>query len=216
VGTTNDIQITVSDGAASDTIGPFSITVSNTNDAPTISGTPAGAVTANESYSFQPSASDVDGDPLTFSISNKPAWASFNTSSGLLSGTPAEGDAQIYNNILISVTDETTTVTLPAFSITVDPAPSPGPTLGSFSLSWTAPITRADGSPLSLADINGYHIYYGESSGNYTNNIDVTDGTAVTMTMDEVPLGTYYIVMTTYDVDGRESGYSLEVSKDVQ
>src|SRR5215475_12126242 len=46
---------------------------------PTISGTPPGSVLQNTAYSFQPSASDPNGDKLTFSISGKPAWASFDT-----------------------------------------------------------------------------------------------------------------------------------------
>ena len=87
---------------------------------------------------------------------------------------------------------------------------------GSFSLGWTAPTTRADGTPLSLADINGYRIYYGLSSGSHPDVVDVSDGTATTMTVTDVPLDTYYVVMTTYDVDGRESGYSSEITKTAQ
>jgi hypothetical protein len=61
------------------------------NTAPVISGSPAGLVTANVAYSFQPDASDADADPLTFSIRNKPAWASFSTGSGRLSGRDRYG-----------------------------------------------------------------------------------------------------------------------------
>jgi large repetitive protein len=31
------------------------------------------------SYNFVPTAQDSDGDQLTFKITNKPAWASFDT-----------------------------------------------------------------------------------------------------------------------------------------
>ena len=88
--------------------------------------------------------------------------------------------------------------------------------LGSFSLSWTAPTTRSDGTPLSLADINGYRIHYGTSPGNYTETVEVSNGTATSATVADIPVGTCYIVMTTYDVDGRESVYSPEISKIVQ
>ena len=40
VGTDSDIVITVSDGDATASLSSFSITVSNVNDAPTITGTP--------------------------------------------------------------------------------------------------------------------------------------------------------------------------------
>ena len=87
---------------------------------------------------------------------------------------------------------------------------------GSMTMSWTAPVTRADGSPMSLADIDGYRIYYGDSAGSYPNSVNVADGTAVTATVSNISSGTYYLVMSTYDVDGRESTYSSEISKTAQ
>jgi hypothetical protein len=42
------------------------------NTAPTISGTPASAVTVNTAYDFTPVASDADNDPLTFSVVGEP------------------------------------------------------------------------------------------------------------------------------------------------
>jgi len=89
-------------------------------------------------------------------------------------------------------------------------------TTGRLSLSWRAPVARADGTPLSLADIDGYRIHYGKSSGNYTNHFTLADGTAQSVVLTNLPVGTYHLVMTTYDVDGRESGYSSEVSKSAQ
>jgi hypothetical protein len=95
------------------------------------------------------------------------------------------------------------------------PAPSSPTVTGSTTLSWTAPVARADGSPLSLADIEGYRIYYGTSAGNYPNSVDINDGTAVQLTLNNLPVGTYHLVMTTYDVAGRESVFSPEVIKTI-
>ena len=206
-------MISVTDGTETVSLPAFSIEVDAApvnNVPPVISGTPAGSETANDGYSFQPAASDADGDPLPFTISNQPGWASFSPSSGHLSGIPADNDVMTYSGIVISVTDGTETVSLPAFSITVN-----GTELqtGTFTVSWTAPVARADGSPISLADISGYRIYYGQSSGSYPNSMDVADGTAVTRTVTDLLAGIYYIVMTTYDVDGRESVNSAEVEK---
>ena len=77
-------------------------------------------------------------------------------------------------------------------------------------------MTRADGTPLSLADIDGYRIHYGKSSGNYTSHVTLADGTAQSVTLTDIAVGTYYVVMTTYDIYGRESGYSPQVSKTAQ
>ena len=84
---------------------------------------------------------------------------------------------------------------------------------GAFSLAWTAPVTRADGTPLSLAEIDGFRIYYGKSAGSFTNYSEVTDGTEQSVIVSGVPVGTYYVVMTTLDSSGRESSYSSTVTK---
>src|SRR5262245_35588193 len=75
------------------------------NHAPTISGTPVATVNQGSSYSFAPTAADADGDALIFGIDAKPAWASFNTSTGLLSGTPASTDVGMNRGIVVWVSD---------------------------------------------------------------------------------------------------------------
>jgi Putative Ig domain len=218
VGTYSNIVISVSDRKASTSLPAFAIqvdaaTVSTANSAPVISGTPATSVLAGSAYSFQPTATDADADPLSFSISNMPAWASFSTTTGQLSGTPVSGSVGTYSNIVISVTDGKASANLRAFAIQVDAVTVQ---TGSLALNWEAPVTRADGTPLSLADINGYRIHYGKSAGDYTSHVELADGTAQQVTLTDLPLGTYYLVMTTYDVTGLESGYSSEVTKNVQ
>ena len=89
------------------------------NKAPSISGTPAGSVDQDSYYSFIPTATDPDQDPLTFSISNKPAWASFNTASGELSGTPLQEHVGVSNNIIIRVSDGALSTDLAPFSVEV-------------------------------------------------------------------------------------------------
>lgn len=129
VGETADITITVTDGRDTRAVGPFRIRIhprdsapAPANTAPTISGTPAAIATVGEPYSFQPSASDTDGDRLSFSISNRPSWASFDSSTGRLSGTPALKNVAAYANIVISVNDGRATTSLPAFAIEVHPS----------------------------------------------------------------------------------------------
>ncbi len=118
--TYSNIGISVSDGTASDSLTPFTITVSNTNRAPAISGTPVTNGTENGAYSFLPNSNDADGDVLSFSITNKPSWASFNTSTGELSGTPGFSGAATYSNIGISVSDGVANASLAVFNITIN------------------------------------------------------------------------------------------------
>ena len=80
----------MTDGVNTRSLAPFSIrATSQSNAAPTISGTPPATATVGVGYSFQPTARDSNGDSLVFSISNRPAWASFSSSTGRLSGAPA-------------------------------------------------------------------------------------------------------------------------------
>jgi hypothetical protein len=85
----------------------------------TISGSPATSVTAGQAYTFTPAATDSAGRALVFAIANMPSWASFNTSSGQLSGTPSPANAGSYSNIVIAVSDGLKTATLPAFAVQV-------------------------------------------------------------------------------------------------
>jgi hypothetical protein len=86
-----------------------------------------------------------------------------------------------------------------------------GTTAADVSLSWAAPAEREDNTPMSLSEIAGYKIYYGITHGQYTNSVDISDGTAENFTFANLPAGTYYIAVTTYDTDGRESQFSAEV-----
>ncbi len=120
VGATAGIVISVSDGTLSASLPAFTLTVTNINDAPTITGSPAVTVAQGTAYSFVPTAADVDtGTTLTFSIANKPTWATFNTATGALSGTPTNTDVGATAGIVISVSDGTLSASLPAFTLTV-------------------------------------------------------------------------------------------------
>jgi hypothetical protein len=92
------------------------------NSTPVISGTPAGTVEAGSAYDFQPIVSDADGDTLTFRILNRPVWASFNSETGRLWGTPSDAMAGTYGNIVLSVSDDVASVSLSPFVIVVSSA----------------------------------------------------------------------------------------------
>jgi hypothetical protein len=155
VGTFANIAISVSDGQDSVQLAPFSIVVSDAaNRAPTITGTPTTTVAQGAQYVFAPVASDPDGDSLTFSIANKPAWASFIASSGTLSGIPPTGAAGTYSNIQISVTDGQTKTSLPAFSIVVGVGENSAPTI-SGNPPTTAPSGQAYVFKPSASDPEG-------------------------------------------------------------
>lgn len=84
----------------------------------------------------------------------------------------------------------------------------------SVTLSWNAPTTYTDGSPVALSDIGGYKIYYGHATRTYTSIVSVANPMTaiVTSTLSSLPTGTYYFAVTAYGTDGIESDYSNEIS----
>ena len=178
------------------------------NVAPRISGSPKTAVMTDDTYSFRPSASDADGDTLTFSVTNLPHWANFDSTTGTLSGQPVPGDEGTYANITVSVSDGSMKVSLPAFSIEVTQV-----ALGSITLSWTPPTENADGT--ALEDLAGYKLYFGTTSGRYTNEVLIDTPGISSYVIENLLPDTYYIVATAFTTSGVESGYSNEAVKTV-
>jgi Putative Ig domain len=196
-----------SPSTAGATAGSSSSTSSgNANHAPKISGTPATTIAVGTGYSFAPVATDSDGNTLAFSISNKPAWATFNTSTGRLTGTPTA--AGTFANIVITVSDGAAAVALASFSINVTSSS------GSATLSWVAPTTNVDGTPLT--DLAGYIIYYGTSSSNLSSTVSVDSSSASSYTIAALVTGrTYYFAIASMNAAGISSNLSSVASKTI-
>src|SRR5258706_289371 len=94
------------------------------------------------------------------------------------------------------------------------PAPAPAPTVGSVTATWVAPVISADGT--TLTDLAGYRVYYGTASGTYSKSVTVTDRTATSYTIANLPIGTYFVTVTAFDASNNESARSPEVSKTIQ
>ena len=92
---------------------------------------------------------------------------------------------------------------------------------GTVILGWKPPTTDVSGT--ILTNLAGYKIYWGTSSRNYTNsvNVPICNGCPSPIgTEDEYhclaqfqPGVTYYFAATAYNTSGAESGYSNEVSR---
>jgi len=210
VGSHANVTISVSDGKASAALAPFTISVAAAaNKVPTISGTPQTTVNAGSAYAFRPTAADADGDTLTFSIANKPAWAAFNTATGQLSGTPASASAGTYSNIVIKVSDGKASVALATFAITVRDSQ-----IGAVELTWEPPTTNTDGS--ALTNLAGYRIVYGATPTHLTQTIQVASAGMSSYVVENLAPGTYYFALRAYTTKGAESADSNVVTKVVR
>lgn len=178
------------------------------NTAPQISGDPQFVAVMSEAYLFTPSASDAEGDALTFTVRNKPAWSAFDAATGRLQGIPQFGDVGNYDDVVISVSDGSATSSLPPFSIAVS-----RDELGSVTLEWQPPERNTDGS--YAGDLAGYVIYWGIEPGNYDRQLRIENVGLTAYVVDSLTPATYYFAATAFNSVGVESDYSNEVVRSV-
>lgn len=100
---------------------------------------------------------------------------------------------------------------LPGVGKQCERSTGPAPVTGRAVVSWAAPTTNADGTPLT--DLVGYRVLWGTAPGTYTNSLPVT---ALTATFEDLPIGSYYFTVRAVDSVGLESANSVEVTKTVK
>ena len=182
------------------------VTPTPSNSAPNISGSPPLHVNEGQPYSFIPTASDADGDALTFSIEMQPSWASFDPATGSLTGTPGATDIGTSPGVTISVSDGTDSASLAPFDLEVQSIQ-----LGSATVSWDIPTTNADGSDLD--DLAGFNIHYRLASGTFSDTEVINDNTATSVVITDLQPGSWYFAVSAFDQAGNRSALSTEANK---
>jgi hypothetical protein len=178
------------------------------NAAPRIQGQPDSSVLPSQSYSFQPSANDPDGDTLSFSVSNLPAWASFDSSTGRLSGTPTSADLGTYSGITITVSDGGASASLGPFAISVTDFGT-----GTATLSWEAPNQNSDGT--ALTDLAGFEVRYGRDENELSQSVALTNPSISTYMVENLTSGTWYFAVSAVNSSGVTSALSNVASKTI-
>ena len=199
-----------------------------------IGGSPASTIAENSNYFFQPwvSIPAASRPNLRWTIYNKPYWASFNTSTGQLTGKVYAAQVGTYKSITITASDGITHAAMPVFAITVTgagaassnppstnpppssspPAPSSSPpaAAGTASLSWAAPTTNIDGTPLT--NLAGYIVSWGTSAGALTHTARVATASTASYKVTNLSPGTWYFDIAAYNNVGLQSPLSSVVS----
>ncbi len=158
-----------------------------------------------------PTGSDPEGRTLAWSITNKPSWASFSTTTGVLTGKPTASNVGTTSNITIAASDGTNKTSLKAFAIAVNAA---GSSTGSASLSWTPPTTTTSGA--TLTNLAGYRIYYGTSASSLSRTVQVSGAGNTRYVVSDLSPATYYFSIRAYTTGGTESAASSVVSKAIR
>jgi hypothetical protein len=202
-------------GAASDSqptkneTTPATEAISTANRTPTINRIADEYARVGETYSFQPIAGDADGDPLSFTATNLPPWASIDMRNGRITGTPGPNDQGVYESITVVVADATHRAETAAFSITVVGDPGTGVA----TLRWEAPPSKLDGSPLD--DLAGYRILYGRSPDDLDNSVLINDPAITTYEFTALSKGLWYFTVVAVNSGGLEGPPTVVTTKSI-
>lgn len=118
-----------SGSTSEDFIGPFTIVVSNVNDAPYFTDDLRPEIFVDESdsaeatepsFTYTPHLTDIDaGDWAKYSVNDLPSWANFSIVDGTVSGTPGYTDAGIYT-VTITAEDAAGEASLNNVALTIN------------------------------------------------------------------------------------------------
>lgn len=79
------------------------------------------------------------------------------------------------------------------------------------NIDWDKPTHRTDNTILQQSEIQHYRVEYGATSGGYTSSFNV-DGNNTSTSIEGLPGGIYFVIVTVVDTLGAESVVSTEAS----
>jgi hypothetical protein len=157
---TYEVTFTVSDGSLTDS-ETVTIEVTNTNRPPVLASIGNQTVTENQNLTFILSATDPDGDTLTYSALNLPTGSTFNPTTRVFSWTPTYAQSGNYENIEFTVSDNGSPMELAVELITITVGninrspeltnPGPQQILEEELLSFNTTASDPDGDSVSLS-----------------------------------------------------------------
>ena len=197
------------------------------NAPPTITLASVEDAQVGATFDYQPVAQDPELDALRFTAINLPAWASFDSNNGRISGTPGPDDAGLYESISITVADAKHLVVTAPFSIVVSPAVNSAATVdpeitvdsapelgtGIASLQWEMPPSKVSGEPLD--DLAGYRILYGHSSSDLDHSVMIADPAITSYQFTTLTSGTWYFAVVAVSSNGLEGPPTTFASKSI-
>lgn len=156
--------IQVSDGRGGHAVQYFWITVEEGNHDPVITSTPVTTAKADSLYTYQVTAIDEDGDPVVYSLSQKPGGMIIHSQSGLISWTPGSGDTGDHA-VAVTAADTRGGEAVQNYTLRVEETVIPAPVAG-----FAADVT-AGFAPLTVQ-------FTDQSTGQITSRLwDFGDGT---------------------------------------
>jgi hypothetical protein len=90
---------------------------------------------------------------------------------------------------------------------------APSSVVGAATVSWEAPTTNTNGTPLT--DLAGYRIYYGSSPESLAHSVQIKTVGLQTYVIDDLEAGTWYFAVMAVAANGTESTLSDIVAKTI-
>ena len=161
------------------------------NHAPVITSTPVTQVNEGTSYNYHATATDSDGDTLTYSLVSSPSWLSINSATGVISGVAPSVSADTPLTVTVKVIDEHGAINTQTYTLTVKNITSPVNHAPVITLLGSNPATVILGNTYTDAGATATDI----EDGTLTSSI-ITSGTVNTNI-----LGNYIITYSVTDSD---------------
>jgi large repetitive protein len=187
------------DGVLDSTPATVTITVASVNDNPVLAALTNASADELTPITFTASASDVDGDTLTYSLSGTiPAGAAINASTGVFTWTPTEAQGPSVNTFSVVVSDghggtDSKSITLTVNEVNVAPVSSD---LGVSTHVNTAKIITLIGND---ADTPAQTLVYAISTSPTNGTLESISGNQVTYTPTDGYTGTDTFTYTVTD-----------------
>ncbi|MBL8339841.1 MAG: tandem-95 repeat protein [Rubrivivax sp.] len=129
----------------------FTVTVASANVAPQITSSPVTGATVGAAYSYRVTATDANGDPLSYSLTQAPAGMTINATGGQITWTPTSTQTGSHA-VTARVADPGGLAATQSFTVTVATSASPSPQIGN---SWRI-MPVGDSNTENLATFPGY------------------------------------------------------------
>ena len=174
-------------------------------------GSTGGTAAPTVTISANPSTVTSGGKTtITWSASNATSCTGSGAWSGseALSGSRATGALTTDLTFALSCSGAGGTASQSA-TVSVTNAPVSGDAV----LSWAAPTTNTNGTPVSA--LAGYHLYYGNSASALSKSVAIIGATTTSYEITGLTAGTWYFAVAADAADGTESAKSAVGSKTI-
>ena len=156
---------------------------------------------------------DSDGIPDTWELSH--GLTPYTNDAGAVSNDSGITNLEAFQADLDPWTLEpTTSVSESPNGASPELQPAPETPAGAVTLSWTAPLTRMDGSSLSLSAIDYYEIVYGQQQDNLDQSV-TAPGEATSAEITGLEAGNWYFSIRVVDSNGLASSFSEPVEHSI-